>query len=151
MQLIPNGRGRMPSMDNVIQLLSNPAPALTNLDLSGVQIGLKCHIPLCAAIRSHPALREVRMADSGLGSGVDVKRCMGDLFSSRSIVVLDLSWNSFSADVFQNIGEKLTENQVLKSLSLANCSAAVFNSVGGDVVSAAAHFAEYLGRDRCLR
>jgi len=140
----------MGTLSSIIRMLSScdTTPKLRHLDLSGVQIGMKSHRPLCRAIKEHSALKDVRLADAGLGSGIDVKGCVGDLLASTSLRMLDLSWNCFSADIFSSLGEKLAENQNLRSLNLSNCAA---TNDAADVASPAACFIEHLSRDRCLQ
>jgi len=146
------------TMASVVALLEGRPPALAAappplryLNLNGIQLALKVHVPLCLAIRKHGTLQRVHLADTGLGAaggGTDVsKRCVADLFGSKTVSEFDLGWNCFSPEVFAQIGLCVKESQVVNSLSLASCSA----SAGAfDERSPINCFIEHLIWDRTL-
>merc|ERR1712190_652558 len=105
------------SIEAIAKFLSNPAGAqnLTCLDLSYIPISCKGHTPLAKAIRAHPALVDVSLADTGLTGKAFTKQCLIDILKSKSLQNLDLSWNCFSAEVFSQIGETIVEVGKLQS------------------------------------
>jgi len=125
--------------------LLKKAEGLRLLDLSHVQLSMQCQLPLCEAIGRHPNLRNVNMADTGLGGTCLSQECVSRLINGRKVESLDLSWNSFSTEVFKTLGEGLVDSYCIKSLSLANCSA-----VYGEGDPPISVFFEYLSRDRSL-
>merc|ERR1719238_1276273 len=64
---------------------------------------------------------------------------------STSIETLDLSWNSFSPDVFEVLGERLADMGNLLSLYISNCS-----SSGAGIDNPIAFFIEYLSQNTRL-
>jgi hypothetical protein len=70
-------------------------------------------------------LHTVKLIETGLGYGPNAKRCIEALASSDTVQDLDLGWNCFRTDVFKELGERINETKVLRSLGLANCSASV--------------------------
>ncbi|CAK0899552.1 unnamed protein product, partial [Prorocentrum cordatum] len=100
---------------------------LQNLDLSGVQLGVRLQLPLCQAICAHGSLCTLGLADTQLGAdlGADLGRqCVGELLGCKALRTLDLSWNCFSEEVFSHLGQQLVETQRLRSLSVAGCASA---------------------------
>ena len=82
----------------VLQLLNAPSlNGLQELKLSGLPVGVKWQVPLCKAIRNHPSLRSLSLADTGLGTRAsgdeddNTMACVVELLSSKNIVHLDLS------------------------------------------------------------
>ncbi|CAE8714826.1 unnamed protein product [Polarella glacialis] len=147
----------------LIQLLQAPQPGLSSslrslrsLDLGGVPLAMRCNLLLCQAIRQHPSLLSVCLADTCLGRGLRsaggeeelTRQCLVELLSSKSIRKLDLSWNSFNADAFSQIGPKLNEVSVLQSLKLSHCAAVVSLGLW---ISPVACFLESLAENRSLQ
>eukprot|EP00929_Paragymnodinium_shiwhaense_P020102 TRINITY_DN13507_c0_g2_i1.p1 TRINITY_DN13507_c0_g2~~TRINITY_DN13507_c0_g2_i1.p1 ORF type:complete len:1554 (+),score=406.14 TRINITY_DN13507_c0_g2_i1:199-4860(+) len=121
-----NGAGQS-TISTIISLLSSKSfglLSLNELDLSGIAISAKHHLPLAQAIRDHPTLRTACLAETGLGNTPFTERVLCDLCGSAVLKNLDLGWNCFSAEVFTAMGKQLVENQVLESLVLANCASA---------------------------
>eukprot|EP00927_Polykrikos_kofoidii_P047541 TRINITY_DN41755_c0_g1_i1.p1 TRINITY_DN41755_c0_g1~~TRINITY_DN41755_c0_g1_i1.p1 ORF type:complete len:1453 (+),score=233.52 TRINITY_DN41755_c0_g1_i1:244-4602(+) len=110
-------------LDTLVDLLSRGVEKLKHLDLSGIPIGMKGHLPLCQAIKYHNTLQTLVLSEVGLGRNAQVVDCLSLIMSSSSVDNLDLSWNSFSPDVFGQFGELVVEGQTLTSLCVANCSA----------------------------
>eukprot|EP00929_Paragymnodinium_shiwhaense_P014366 TRINITY_DN122270_c0_g1_i1.p1 TRINITY_DN122270_c0_g1~~TRINITY_DN122270_c0_g1_i1.p1 ORF type:complete len:1412 (-),score=210.43 TRINITY_DN122270_c0_g1_i1:188-4423(-) len=107
-------------LDSIVDVLSNSIQRLRILDLSGIPMGLKSHLPLCEAIRDHATVQSVCLAEVGLGRNL---QCLETLLGGNTITSLDLSWNSFSNRGFELLGELLVGSQMVKTLKVANCSA----------------------------
>mmetsp|Transcript_112506 Transcript_112506/g.195237 ORF Transcript_112506/g.195237 Transcript_112506/m.195237 type:complete len:1491 (+) Transcript_112506:137-4609(+) len=120
---------------------------LRHLDLTDVAMGMQHHLPFARAIRDHRQLKTLHLCNTGLGAGMDPQQCIGDIMSSGSVEVLDLSWNCFTPEVFSHIGEKQVEMQKVVKLSLSNCSAAPKPGYASPCV----YFAEHLARDQKLK
>ena len=95
----------------LLQLLNSPSlDSLQFLNLSALPLGVKWQVPLCKAIRIHPSIRTLSLADTGLGtrsSGDEddnTMACVVELLSSKNIVHLDLSWNCFGSVGFDFLG-----------------------------------------------
>lgn len=98
---------------------------LKYLDLSGISVSMRHHLPLCHAVGEHNRLESVLIREVGLGNNPKVKQCISLLLRCPSLRVLDLSWNCFVDDVFMLLGQEIAEAHVqIHSLSLANCSSA---------------------------
>lgn len=136
------------SMDVLVKMicLKEGPRSLVQLDLSGINLAVKSMHPLCKAIRSHPSVRSVNLADVGLGRSIAAKRCIGELLGSLSVRELDLGWNSFDSEVFAHLGERLVEVERLLSLSIANCSVATNTNHDVPIV----FFIEYLMQNNTL-
>jgi Ca2+-binding EF-hand superfamily protein len=138
---------RMP-MEIIVELIGSEQGLqnLQHLDLSGVQIAMKHHLPLATAISEHSYINSVCLSDTGLGSSPFVRQCVVQLLSSTTLQALDLSWNPFSAEIFAQLGEVLAQSQCLKSLSLSNCSAASRDPAAAPIL----YFIEHLHNDKSL-
>jgi len=128
--------GQEKAVGGLISLLEKPKSGLRSLralNLSGVPLSVRCQLSLCQVIGSHPILKEVNLADTGLGGGIAsnnsedqadlTRQCIVELVSSSSLEKLDLSWNCFDKGVFLHLGQKLNESGSLKQLSLSHCAA----------------------------
>lgn len=136
-------------LDATVRLLSNPdggAIRLRHLNLSSVHIGVRCIVPISNAVRAHPALKSLRIADTGLGGTAVAKSCIGEILGSRTIETLDLGWNCFTEEVFMHLGDRLVEMNTLRTLCLANCSSAGKAEYTTPIV----FFIEALTRDNSL-
>lgn len=135
------------TVDVVEELLTDPHGLcrLRALDLTAIKVGQRSQVSLCQAIQNHPCLCEVGLADTGI-CGSLAKACIFELTSSSTINVLDLSWNSFSNEVFTLLGDRVTQMYSLHSLSIANCSS---SQKGLD--NPIAYFLESLARDKSLK
>mmetsp|Transcript_20179 Transcript_20179/g.47034 ORF Transcript_20179/g.47034 Transcript_20179/m.47034 type:complete len:1474 (+) Transcript_20179:104-4525(+) len=119
--------------------------SLKELDLSGVPLGSRSHMPLCKAVKAHPHLQDVRLADTGMASA-PAAECLTMLLGSRSLRSLDIGWNCFSADVLDHFGQRLAEMRILTTLRLQNCS----SNSGRFGDSSLTAFIEHLDKDRAL-
>eukprot|EP00930_Biecheleria_cincta_P011234 TRINITY_DN11386_c0_g2_i1.p1 TRINITY_DN11386_c0_g2~~TRINITY_DN11386_c0_g2_i1.p1 ORF type:complete len:1636 (-),score=323.46 TRINITY_DN11386_c0_g2_i1:170-5077(-) len=105
------------------QLISDHLEHLGTLDLSGVGMGPKTHLELCQAIRLHPRLRNVALADTKLGFDMpNVQQCIDELLRAPCLEELDLGWNPFDEEIFERLGEGVLNMDCLKTLRLANCA-----------------------------
>lgn len=123
---------------------------LKGLNLSGIPMTAKLHLPLCEAIRAHPSLKRVGLAGIKLGIGTDptaAARCMSLLLANGSLQHLDLGWNTFDEHCFRSIGLGVVSDSTLKSLSLASCSCSCLSPSGGSSVET---FIEIIEADRSL-
>lgn len=118
------GLGRS-ATNKIVDLLSNPDVglySLLHLNLSGIFIPNASLSPLCSAIRKHGTLKQLHMADTGLGLNPSARQCMAELFLAPELEDLNLGWNSFAVDVFQVIGTSVCAHEKLQNLTLASCS-----------------------------
>lgn len=135
------------TLDMTVRLLSDSdgLQNLRSLDLCHIRIPMKEHLSLAKAIRAHPTLVEASLSDTGLGGSIVTKTCLQELLSSRTLDVLDISWNFFDAKVFHVMGETLVQTQVLRSLSIASTSASVVGTS-----SPISTFLEWMSKDKRL-
>eukprot|EP00931_Biecheleriopsis_adriatica_P100531 TRINITY_DN7581_c0_g1_i2.p1 TRINITY_DN7581_c0_g1~~TRINITY_DN7581_c0_g1_i2.p1 ORF type:complete len:1698 (-),score=359.25 TRINITY_DN7581_c0_g1_i2:105-5198(-) len=133
-------------MSNIIQRIHHGMQRLKVLELSGVNMTLSSHLPLCQAIGQHASIQQLGLANVRLSyDHPDVIKCLDNLFGNGSIEDLDLGWNAFDEHVFRYIGLGLVAVENIRSLKVANCACA---SVTGG--STAEHFIETLERDKAL-
>eukprot|EP00931_Biecheleriopsis_adriatica_P060671 TRINITY_DN36447_c0_g1_i1.p1 TRINITY_DN36447_c0_g1~~TRINITY_DN36447_c0_g1_i1.p1 ORF type:complete len:1458 (+),score=332.80 TRINITY_DN36447_c0_g1_i1:40-4374(+) len=146
--------GQDNSLSELLSLLtSRSATNLQHLDLGRVPIGIKWHKPMTDALRSHPCLTKLCLANTGLGvrsAGEEdyTTHCIVDLLSSDSIKELDLSWNCFSSFGFDQLGRKLVESGVLQTLHLSHCSTMAHKGIW---ISPIVHLFEHLSESPSLR
>jgi len=141
--------GQAPLLGLMERLLAAEVGAvrLKRLDLSGVQLNVKCQLSLCAAIKEHACLENVSLADTGFGGSFSrskgnlAQQCIDELLGSRTIHTLDLGWNCFTADVLAHLGECLEQSRTVKSLDLTSCASAM---QAGDGISPLVDFIEHL-------
>ncbi|CAJ1327457.1 unnamed protein product [Effrenium voratum] len=137
----------------LIQLISCPRlDGLQILSLSGLPIGVKWQVPLCKALRSHVSIRQLSLADTGLGTHSSCEDdttmvCVVELLSSKSIAQLDLSWNCIGQAGFDFLGQKLNELGILEKLDLSHCSTLSKKSW----TSSAVHLLEHLRDNQSLQ
>lgn len=98
---------------------------LRSLELSRVRITPKSHLELAKAVHKHSCLEELHLQDTQLGATIMAKQCLTEIFESKSLRHLDLSWNCFDPDEFTHLGVQLVEYDRIRTLKLANCSSAV--------------------------
>mmetsp|Transcript_18546 Transcript_18546/g.34214 ORF Transcript_18546/g.34214 Transcript_18546/m.34214 type:complete len:1515 (+) Transcript_18546:87-4631(+) len=136
-------------LTNVVKMLhlDEGAKNLQYLNLSSIPIWNKSHLALATAVGRHQKLKEFQYADTGLGECVQLVECIDLILGSRTITSLDLSWNCFTAEAFTHLGERLTEMGIVKSLSIANCSALGIPDHASPIV----FFLEQLNWDFSLR
>lgn len=126
--------------------LTQTAGKLAYLNLSHIAIGTHSLLPLCKAIGQHKALHEVAIAGIGLGNNLALTtNCLDMLFVNKALQKLDLSWNRFCHEEFDQMG-KLISQGCLQELSVDYCAAYV---VGRD--SPVAELLEGLARDSTLK
>jgi len=113
------GRG---TVAGITMLLTDVQGAwnLKHLHLSSIDLPTLGCLPLCQAIGRHTNLTVVSLADTGLGEKINAGDCVEALVACRTLDALDLSWNSFSTEVFTRLGEKMSGDTHLRKLSLAN-------------------------------
>lgn len=136
-------------MQSVVSLISaeNGVHNLRVLDLTDVPIGVRSRMPFAKAVRDHWALKTLHLCNTGLGNSMDPKVCIGDIFGSQSVEVLDLGWNCFAPEVLSHIGRRHIEMQRVLKLNLSNCASAPRAGQESPMV----YFLEHLSRDRRLR
>jgi len=137
-------RAGLGALDATARLLTS-LEGLQCLNLSHVPMATRYQLALCEAVGGHPNISTVNFADTGLGGTYFAKQCIKSILVSKSLRTLDLSWNCFTTDVFNCLGENLVANNTLRSLCVANCSATI---EGGD--TPVAIFIESLAFDTCL-
>eukprot|EP00931_Biecheleriopsis_adriatica_P034888 TRINITY_DN20125_c0_g1_i1.p1 TRINITY_DN20125_c0_g1~~TRINITY_DN20125_c0_g1_i1.p1 ORF type:complete len:1674 (+),score=304.30 TRINITY_DN20125_c0_g1_i1:79-5022(+) len=115
------------SLGLLTQLLKGSMLKLGVLDLSGVPIGKREYPPLAAAVESHPALRELHLADTGLGfmDQSIALQVVSSLTSNLSIQILDLGYNNLGEESFEAIGHGVLEGH-FKFLGLASTVSKTF-------------------------
>jgi hypothetical protein len=128
------------TMNVVLSIVAHPSSHLSYLDLSGIVLGTKNHEQFCEVVQTHQYLRVLAVANTGLNAA-----CVIDIFNSRSLEELDLSWNCYTADIFSKIGEHLVETQHLQRLSLSNCS------TSEEEITPIVYFLEHLAKDAKLK
>jgi len=136
--------------DIIIKMIADTSAGcynLKSLDLSGIPIGTRRFLPLCKAMGKHPMLETLMFADTGLGASADPAQCIDNILGSETITTLDIGWNCFSEEVFDHLGERLVDKNVVKKLMIPSCSS------GGKVgfASPIVFFIEHLSRCRTLR
>eukprot|EP00930_Biecheleria_cincta_P027783 TRINITY_DN19443_c0_g1_i2.p1 TRINITY_DN19443_c0_g1~~TRINITY_DN19443_c0_g1_i2.p1 ORF type:complete len:1521 (-),score=320.87 TRINITY_DN19443_c0_g1_i2:83-4645(-) len=148
------------AMNGLLLLLAQPDHGLRNLrslDLGSVALSVRHQLSLCQAIGSHPALRDVSLADTGLGGGVacnaedgddPTRQCIVELLSNAHLQKLDLSWNCFTQEVFEHLGQKLNEIGGVQQIFLSHCAAVT--SVGTRI-SPMSYLLEHLVNNRSLK
>jgi len=141
------GLGIPKTVEVIVRLLTedNGIKYLQKLDLGGINMGMLSHVPLCQAIRHHAHLTEVRLADTNLGGAV-ANQCVDELMMNGNLQTLDLGWNCFTSDIFVNLGRRVCQSKKLRTLRVANCSAAFKH--GGD--NPVQFLLEQLARDESL-
>eukprot|EP00930_Biecheleria_cincta_P015427 TRINITY_DN12882_c0_g1_i1.p1 TRINITY_DN12882_c0_g1~~TRINITY_DN12882_c0_g1_i1.p1 ORF type:complete len:1373 (+),score=239.44 TRINITY_DN12882_c0_g1_i1:206-4324(+) len=112
-------------MNLVVELIAetNGLTSLKRLDLGGISMSWRCQLDLCKAVGEHSALQYLSLADTGLGSNPDTKKCLKRMLQCVTLRCLDLSWNPFGDEVFEAIGQNLAEPHIyIDKLNLSNCS-----------------------------
>jgi hypothetical protein len=134
--------------NNVIQLITNGARGLLHLDLTDVQMGVRYQLPFAKAAHDLPHLTSLVLCNVGLGisPGPVTTDIIEALLGSLSLRVLDLGWNTFSAESFSHLGECQVYSARLQKLSLCNCSSIPELGFSSNIV----HFLEHLSHDRSL-
>ncbi|CAE7433994.1 ddaF [Symbiodinium natans] len=94
---------------------------LRHLDISGIKISSNTLTSLCSAVHLHPAIRCLRLQDTGLGHHPAAASCLQDVLNAPSLEVLGLGWNSFSEEALQSLGDMLASHKRLRELHLPNC------------------------------
>eukprot|EP00929_Paragymnodinium_shiwhaense_P043445 TRINITY_DN2233_c0_g3_i1.p1 TRINITY_DN2233_c0_g3~~TRINITY_DN2233_c0_g3_i1.p1 ORF type:complete len:1506 (-),score=258.98 TRINITY_DN2233_c0_g3_i1:434-4951(-) len=122
------GTGSSVAVAALAGLLRSPrlaSSSLRELGLSKVPIASHHQVSLCHAIRDHPNLEVVNLANTGLGlvESDAARKCVCEVFESQSLHTLDLSWNCFDEQIFTMLGASFAKNNRLKSLRLKNTSA----------------------------
>jgi len=106
----------------VVNLVDNNLlPRLQHLDLSSVPMPMKSHLALCKAVRDHPTLKSLGLADVRLGyNHPNINDCINFICQSPALEQLDLGWNPFDKKCFICLGEAIRSNETIKKLNLAN-------------------------------
>mmetsp|Transcript_52543 Transcript_52543/g.122973 ORF Transcript_52543/g.122973 Transcript_52543/m.122973 type:complete len:1513 (-) Transcript_52543:382-4920(-) len=125
------------------ELVEGPCGKLRHLDLCGVQLGQRARLPICKAVKEHPALRSVHLADTGF-SGEDTAANIEILCGSSTVEELDLGWSCFTEEVFEAMGRKMLESQTVKTLGLANSATASAR------ITPIVNFMEHMAKDEVL-
>lgn len=127
-----------PSVPHAIEhLLSAPGGArkLKHLDLGGLAFGMQSHIAICDAIGGHKALSHVCLSNVDLGFHAATSRCISAVLNCKTLEMLDLSWNRFTADAFSHLGRKVAATPApLTSLCLTSSASSMDNSCGSPVL-----------------
>ncbi|CAJ1367381.1 unnamed protein product [Effrenium voratum] len=99
---------------------------LRHVDLSGLPLAVKLQLPLCMGLGSHQSLETVSLSNVGLGGTCGTAECARRLVGSVSVSSLDLSWNCFDQEDFQQMGRQLAQTKPggskLKKLCLDSTS-----------------------------
>mmetsp|Transcript_66995 Transcript_66995/g.157172 ORF Transcript_66995/g.157172 Transcript_66995/m.157172 type:complete len:1075 (+) Transcript_66995:240-3464(+) len=134
------------TLDMCVELLA-VAMNLKHVDMSGLNLAVKLQLPLCMGLGSHQSLETVALVGVGLGGSCGAAECVRRLVGSISITSLDLSWNCFDQQEFQQMGKQLvqTRSSKLKKLCLDSTS-----SVVGSSDSSIAELLEALAYNRTL-
>eukprot|EP00931_Biecheleriopsis_adriatica_P035101 TRINITY_DN20225_c0_g1_i4.p1 TRINITY_DN20225_c0_g1~~TRINITY_DN20225_c0_g1_i4.p1 ORF type:complete len:1429 (-),score=268.96 TRINITY_DN20225_c0_g1_i4:57-4343(-) len=113
------------TMTLVSELISKEAlHSLVQLDLSSATVPIQCIQPLLEAIGQHSSIKQLSLADVGLGRlGRSGKMCLNSLFQNEQLQLLDLGWNNFCTASFTQLGRCLASAVSLQVLSLPGCSA----------------------------
>jgi len=123
-------RAGLNTLEMCVELLS-VAMNLRHVDMSGLQLAVKLQLPLCMGLGSHQSLETVALAGVGLGGTTYTAECARRLVGSVSFTSLDLSWNSFDGEDFQQMGKQLMQTKPggskLKKLYLDSTSTTVGN------------------------
>ncbi|CAE8691920.1 unnamed protein product [Polarella glacialis] len=121
---------------------------LQSLDLSGIAIGSTEYPALASAIESHPRLRDIRLADTGLGfsNAAMAAQVVASLVSNVNIESMELGWNCLDSACFETLGRGVTESTHLNHLGVA--STAPRSGPGG--MSPVLGFLELLAGDKSL-
>eukprot|EP00930_Biecheleria_cincta_P035386 TRINITY_DN24341_c0_g1_i1.p1 TRINITY_DN24341_c0_g1~~TRINITY_DN24341_c0_g1_i1.p1 ORF type:complete len:1544 (-),score=257.84 TRINITY_DN24341_c0_g1_i1:122-4753(-) len=107
----------------VVNLVETSLPRLQHLDLSSVPMQTKSHLPLCKAVRDHPSIKSLGLADVRLGyNHPNINECLSFICQSPALEQLALGWNPFDKNCFVRLGECLRVNTSINKLSLANSS-----------------------------
>jgi hypothetical protein len=119
------------------------------LDISGIQVPLQEYRKLAFAIRKHKNIREIRLADTGLGAFDKAQghSVIANIMANQQLVALDIGWNPLDVMAFCTLGRGLVKHEQLRSLGLSNTGPKVDQAVGGSPVLA---FLEFLERDGSL-
>lgn len=123
-------RAGLNTLEMCVELLP-VAMNLRHVDLSGLPMAVKLQLPLCMGLGSHQNLESVALAGVGLGGTFCTAECARRLVGSMSFSSLDLSWNCFDAEDFQQMGKQLMQTKPggskLKKLYLDSTSSVVGN------------------------
>jgi len=117
-------RGAGPkALSTLVSLLVEPRGLykLKHLDISGIRISNNTLTSLCSAVHVHPAIRCLRLQDTGLGHHRAAAQCLQDVLNAPALEVLGLGWNSFSEEALQTLGDMLASHKRLRELHLPNC------------------------------
>eukprot|EP00927_Polykrikos_kofoidii_P026280 TRINITY_DN23434_c0_g1_i1.p1 TRINITY_DN23434_c0_g1~~TRINITY_DN23434_c0_g1_i1.p1 ORF type:complete len:1381 (+),score=227.10 TRINITY_DN23434_c0_g1_i1:343-4143(+) len=116
-------RASLASMHMIVRVVEDTS-SLRTLNLSGVQLNTRIHLPLCLAVGQHPSLQSVDVSWTCLGSGNDQLelKCIDAFMSSKILKRINLSGNVIGKDTFTFLGKRLVENNSVDWLSLASCS-----------------------------
>ncbi|CAE7232805.1 argH2 [Symbiodinium necroappetens] len=117
-------RGAGPrAMATIVGLLGESSGLfkLRHLDVSGIKISSNTLTSLCSAVHLHPAIRCLRLQDTGLGHHPAAASCLQDVLNAPALEVLGLGWNSFSEEALRSLGDMLASHKRLRELHLPNC------------------------------
>ncbi|CAJ1405435.1 unnamed protein product [Effrenium voratum] len=109
------------SLESLLRLLP-VARHLREINVSGVQLGMKLQLRFCETLGAHPSLTFMSLARVGLGGHCLTGKCLRHLFGSATNKKLDLSWNVFNKQEFQVMGDYVDANLSLEHLLLDNCA-----------------------------
>jgi len=143
-------RASLGAIDEITSLLIDPQGLrrLLSLDLSGVAVPTACQLSFCRAIGQHSSLRDVRLAETGLGRLHPAARlCVEEILQCPNLELLNISWNCFTADVFEGLGIAVAAHTKISKLELSNCAGP--RGLGDE--SPVSVFLEGLQRDNTLK
>lgn len=130
----------------MVSLADGSLPRLQHLDLSSVPMPTKSHLPLCKAVRDHPTLKSLGLADVRLGyNHPDIHDCINLICQSPTLEQLDLAWNSFDKNSFAYLGQAMRNNKSIRKLNLANSACQ-----DSKACSSAEYFLEWLAFDSSI-
>lgn len=135
---------------NSIVKLAGVSQKLRILDLSKIHLATNFQFPLCKAIGKNKAIQTVNLSETGLQPHPLIFSCLQELLGGESITDLDVSWNNFDGDVFQELGKAVISSGSLCKLSVANCASLTDVAAAHDKVPPLSRFLEMLSRDGSL-
>lgn len=122
---------------------------LQMIDFGGLTIGLQEYLDLAQAVQGHQKIRDVRLAETGLGmrDRAHAVEVLEKILGNKQLESLELGWNSLDTMAFKTLGRCLLASQKLKSLGIANTGPCWDPAINGSPVLV---FLEFLSADSTL-
>mmetsp|Transcript_69167 Transcript_69167/g.174686 ORF Transcript_69167/g.174686 Transcript_69167/m.174686 type:complete len:1404 (-) Transcript_69167:67-4278(-) len=142
-------KGGMSTLTSVIGLVKG-GEQLQVLNLSQVPINSRNQLLLSQAIKGHPQMQSLNLAEVGMLPGESTQQCIKNILASSTLQTLDLSWNCFDGEVFKVLGEHVVYSNVLQKLRVVRCAASMDICSASDFIPPLSLFLEQLSHDRSL-